>query len=103
MNPLYDVPKDILVKMISIVRENAEKKKEKEYSNYMLIEMYEYDSGFKQFNDELELKFYILDRISSYEKSKLDEYDALEDIVDEFEYACDVKIQIMKGKFILIF
>ena len=100
MNPLYDVPKDMLVKMISTVKEDTENKKEKEYSNYMLIEMYEYDAGFKQFNDELELKFYMLDRIFSYEKSKLDEYDVLEDIVDEFKYACDVKIKIMKGKFI---
>lgn len=100
MNPLYDVQKDILVKMVSTIKENTEKKKEKEYSNYILIEMYEYDAGFKQFNDEIELKFYMLDRISSYEDPKLDEYATLQDIVKEFEYNCDVKIKIMKGKFV---
>ncbi len=99
MNKLYDLPKDLLIKIIETIQKDKDIQNEKEYSNYMLIEMKEYDVGCKQFNDEMELREFMLQQISFY-GLLLSEDVSLEVILDEYAYCINSKIKIMKGKFL---
>lgn len=96
MNPLYDIPKDIMVKMISTVKENTEK----EYSNYILFEISDFDTGIKEFN-ELEFKKYMIERIYERgDKSLLDTNSDIQHLITLFATCSHEDIKIIKGKFL---
>ncbi len=91
MSRLYNVPKDLLVKIIETIQ--------KEYEKYILIETTPYDTRFREFDSEQKLKNYMLEMLSRREVY-MSETEAIEDITYEFEQIYQLQVTIMKGKFL---
>ena len=120
---LYNLPKDLLVKLLTVVEKRKELEKEKEYGQYIVVTYEPFNHTVKTF-DELHLKHYLGEKILQYMKRDdpmkielgklLDprsgdqpsriktffENVSVEELIKKVESLESLQIQIVKGKHI---